>query len=186
MSDLTSGQKKILEDKITDYLAFRKDVDNFLQARFSDLCSENCYRSRLSACCSKDGIITFFADVVINVFMSTGDELARLIHVLQSEHKGNKCVYLGESGCLWRVKPLVCEMFLCTKAENAVFTSDTSVRKEWESLKQREKSFRWPDQPILFDDIEKIFIAAGYSSPLMYLHKSPGLLRVKEQANVGL
>jgi hypothetical protein len=49
-------------------------------------------------------------------------------------------------------------------------------------LKQREKHFRWPDRPVLFDDLEKYFMAAGYSSPLMYLNNSPGLLRVKELA----
>jgi hypothetical protein len=49
-------------------------------------------------------------------------------------------------------------------------------------FKQREKHYRWPDRPVLFDDLEKYFMAAGYSSPLMYLNNSPGLLRVKELA----
>jgi len=33
-----------------------------------------------------------------------------------------------------------------------------------------------------FESLERYFIDAGYSSPLMYMHNSPGLLRVKKQA----
>ena len=56
------------------------------------------------------------------------------------------------------------------------------IRQEF---KQREKAFRWPDQPVLFDDIEAVFLNAGLSSPLMYLHNSPGLLRVKKMYAAG-
>ncbi|MGD2030721.1 MAG: hypothetical protein PVG86_12380, partial [Desulfobacterales bacterium] len=52
----------------------------------------------------------------------------------------------------------------------------------WNELKQRKKIYTWPDRPVLFDDLERYFMNAGYSSPLMYLHNSPGLLRIKKQA----
>ena len=94
-------------------------------------------------------------------------------------HQGNKCLYLGDKGCLWHVKPIVCEMFLCTKAEKEVLSRTPAAHKAWEELKQKEKSFRWPDQAVLFDDLEEMFIKAGCDSTLMYLHKSPGLLRIK-------
>jgi hypothetical protein len=35
-----------------------------------------------------------------------------------------------------------------------------------------------------FTTIENYFIAAGCSSSLMYLHNSPGLLRVKHKAGI--
>ena len=73
-------------------------------------------------------------------------------------------------------------MFLCAKAEKEVLDENSRARETWESLKQREKTFRWPDQAILFDDLEEIFIRAGYSSTLMYLHNSPGLLKVKKES----
>ena len=40
----------------------------------------------------------------------------------------------------------------------------------------------WPDRPVLFDELEKLFIKEGYDSPLMYCHKSPGLLRLKSKS----
>jgi hypothetical protein len=56
------------------------------------------------------------------------------------------------------------------------------AKEKWEALKQREKTFRWPDQAVLFDELEEVFIKAGYDSTLMYLHNSPGLLRVKKMS----
>jgi len=168
-----------LQDQISEYLAFRHDVDCFLEKYFSHLCTETCYQSRLSACCTREGIITFFADVVINALQSSTSEMQVLQEQLAIPHQGNKCLYLGEKGCLWHVKPIVCVMFLCTKAEKEVLYCDPAAQKVWEELKQREKSFRWPDQTVLFDDLEEMFIKAGYDSTLMYLHNSPGLLRIK-------
>ena len=52
----------------------------------------------------------------------------------------------------------------------------------WDELKQRKNRYTWPDRPVLFESLERYFIDAGYSSPLMYMHNSPGLLRVKKQA----
>ncbi|MBW2174188.1 MAG: hypothetical protein JRF64_06010, partial [Deltaproteobacteria bacterium] len=95
---------------------------------------------------------------------------------------GLKCVYLGKMGCLWRIKPIVCEMFLCEHARNSVFDNEPNARKQWKRLRRREKRYTWPNRPVLFDDLEAYFIRAGYSSNLMYFHNSPGLLRVKSLA----
>jgi len=179
LSGLTNAELRNLKTRISDYLAFRQDVDAFLDQYFSSLCTETCYQSRLSACCSRDGIITFFADAVINALESSEAQLDLLKERLASPHQGNKCVYLGETGCLWQVRPLVCAMFLCDKAEKEVLNKNLRAKGTWDKLKQREKSYRWPDRAILFDDIEDLFINAGYDSTLMYLHKSPGLLRIK-------
>jgi hypothetical protein len=171
-----------LREEISNYLDFRKEVDAFLSAHFSHVCTQSCYQSNRSACCTKEGIITFFADAVVNALVSEPAELDTLQTVLSSPHIGNKCIYLGQLGCLWRVKPLVCEMFLCDQAESTVFSNNESLRDIWQEFRQREKRFRWPDQPVLFDALEAVFIQAGHSSPLMYLHNSPGLLKVKEKS----
>lgn len=73
-------------------------------------------------------------------------------------------------------------MFLCDPAKKSAFKEKPLTNKLWIELKAREKYYRWPDRPVLFDDLEKYFMAVGYSSPLMYLNYSPGLLRVKELA----
>jgi hypothetical protein len=179
ISGLSDVELKILKEMISDYMFFRRDVDRFLDTHFSRLCTRTCYQDQTSACCSKDGIITFFADAVINALESSESQLGSLMNRLTGPHKGSKCVYLGSNGCLWQIKPLVCAMFLCTRAEKEVLDKNTRAKERWAALKQREKSFRWPDREVLFETIEDIFIKAGYDSTLMYLHKSPGLLRVK-------
>jgi Fe-S-cluster containining protein len=182
ISSLTNADQRNLKQRISEYLAFRQDVDAFLNQYFSRLCTQTCYQDQLSACCSRDGIITFFADGVINALESSEAQLDILMERLTMLHQGNKCVYLGKDGCLWQIRPLVCAMFLCTKAEEEVLEKNMRAKEKWEALKQREKSFRWPDQAILFDDLEEAFIKAGYDSTLMYLHNSPGLLRVKKMS----
>ena len=179
LSGLTAGDMEALKEKLANYLCFRRDVDIFLSAHFSHICTETCYQSQISACCTREGIITFFADVVVNVIMSDESAIEDLFSVLQSSQDGSKCIYLGEKGCLWEVKPLICEMFLCKKAEDKVLKHNPDLQKAWQALKDREKSFRWPDQKVLFDDLEQVFLDAGRTSPLMYLHNSPGLLRIK-------
>lgn len=176
--------RRELRDMAAGYLSFRSEADDFLSENFSDTCNEKCYRSNLSACCSREGIITFFADVAINLLVSVHEEISALRAVLEKENRGFKCVYLGNKGCLWRVKPVVCEMFLCDTAKNKVFCRKTGLIQEWNTLKKKEKSFTWPDKPVLFDKIESYFKAAGYSSSLMYMHNSPGLLRVKKLAKM--
>jgi hypothetical protein len=169
---------------IGDYLEFRRRADRFLGTYFGTVCDKTCYRSRLSACCSREGIITFFADVVINLLMSEEKEVDALAKVLGTENTGFKCVYLGQDGCLWRIKPIVCQMFLCEPAKARVFDKHPEAEAEWLDLERRRRHFTWPDRPVLFDVLEKYFITAGCASSLMYLHNSPGLLRLKRKAGI--
>ena len=179
LENLPASELLKLKDSVTDYLKFRQEVDGFLYKHFSDLCTQTCYQSRLSACCSREGIITFFADVVINSLVSETSDLEGLKTVLSIPNAGFKCVYLSEEGCLWRLKPIVCQMYLCKRSKGQVFGESPRLQKDWELLEQKRKLFTWPDQPVLFDNLESYFLNAGYQSPLMYLHNSPGLLRVK-------
>ena len=170
-----------LKEKISDYMRFRKDAENFFNRNFNVLCMDKCYQTNVSACCTHEGIITFFADVVINVLHSTADQCHAIIQALENDPSGKKCVYLGPAGCLWQVKPIVCEMFLCDAVMNQVFSQGDELKKQWDRLKQREKQFKWPDKPVIFDELEALFIANGFSSSLMYFHNSPGLLRIKQK-----
>lgn len=167
-----------------EYRIFRNDVDAFLGTYFASTCTEKCFQSSLSACCSREGIITFFADIVINALFSTSDERNILLTALQKPNDGPKCIYLGPQGCLWRIKPVVCQMFLCDAAMHRIFSDTPSAESAWHVLKNREKLFTWPDKKVLFDDLEAFFINAGHSSSLMYLHNSPGLLLVKKRAGL--
>jgi hypothetical protein len=103
---------------------------------------------------------------------------------LENDPGGFKCVYLGKKGCLWRLKPIVCEMFLCDRAKAALLHKDSALDVRWQGLLLKEKQFNWPDKPILFDDLEELFLQAGLKSPLMYCHLSPGLRRIKAQSRV--
>jgi len=184
MRSLSEKDRQALCDLIAEYLVFRKNIDEFLLAHLSDVCTLKCYKNRLSACCSKEGIITFFADVVINALISSEEEIRLLARALGEVNKGFKCIYLGSDGCLWHLKPIVCEMFICDDAREHIFRSAPEARQKWEDFKQLKKHFTWPDRPVLFDALEAIFMKAGCNSPLMYLHNSPGLLRVKQQAKL--
>ena len=178
--NLSPFKRRELESLVADYLLFRKDIDIFLSEHFGKICTQNCYQSNISACCTREGIITFFADVVINFLVSQKDEIEVLFKVLQRPNNDFKCIYLGEQGCFWRVKPIVCEMFLCEPAKKKVFLEKPRAKDKWDELNKRKKIFTWPDRPVLFDVLEKYFIVAGFNSPLMYMHNSPGLLRVKK------
>ena len=182
LSSLSQSEIQLLRKQITGYLAFRDAIRDFLSENFREACSQKCYQSHLSACCSREGIITFFADVVINAVLSSEADMEALLAVLKKPNTGLKCIYLGPQGCLWKLKPIVCEMFLCDQAQGEVFKENPGAGSQWEELKKQEKTYRWPDRPVLFDALERYFMEAGYSSSLMYLHNSPGLLRVKEQA----
>ena len=184
LNDLSESERIRIDESTTDYLNFRREVDRFLDTHFIDICTQTCFRSRLSACCSREGIITFFGDVVVNRLVSTAVDADILLAVLAKPNKGFKCVYLAKSGCMWRLKPIVCEMYLCDRAKEEVFGNNSPLRSEWERLERKRKRFTWPDRPVLFDDLEARFIEAGYQSPLMYLHNSPGLLRVKQKAGL--
>jgi len=184
LKESSSSIRYELRNKIGDYLTFRAEVDDFLTRYLGDVCTVKCYKSHLSACCSKEGIITFFADVVINVIMSDPVDMDILSAALEKPNEGFKCVYLGEKGCMWKIKPVVCEMFICDTAKKQALQGSPKLNREWEALKKKEKNFTWPDRPVLFDEIESYFMAAGCYSPLMYMHNSPGLLRVKKMRGI--
>jgi hypothetical protein len=181
---LQLGDAKVmrLRESISEYRKFRLAVDRYLDRYFSPVCSHTCYHSRTSACCSKDGIITFFADTVINALVATPLQLERLERALNRRNEGHRCVYLGSQGCLWTIRPVVCAMFLCDRAMRTVFAAAPQAQQEWEALRRQEKAFKWPDRPVLFDYLEQVFIDMGLRSTLMHLHLSPGLLRIKRIA----
>ena len=172
------GFKPGISDQIAEYLSFRDEMNRFYRRYFEPVCSEKCYGSHLSACCSKDGIITFWADHVINVIESGDGALDRLGMVIKNPAYQDKCIYLQKNGCAWKVKPVVCEMFLCPEAEKSVFDLHPEAKRHLDGLKKRKKAFTWPDQPVLFEALEDLFVEAGLDSELMYMHKSPGLLRL--------
>jgi hypothetical protein len=167
---------------IKPYLKFRTDVADFQAMHFSEICTQKCFTSHSSACCNREGIATFFADVVVNVLLSSDPEIDSLLDILSKDRGGFKCVYLTDNGCLWHIKPIVCEMFLCKHAKNAVLEKDDDLRAQWKKFCRREKRYTWPTRPVLFDKLEKVFIQDGFCSPLMYFHNSPGLLRIKNQS----
>jgi len=179
LRNLPRAQIGQLKRRIQPYLRFRADVADFQKQYFSDVCTQKCFASRTSACCGREGIATFFADVVINVLLSSDEEVDFFLQTLSWDRGGFKCVYLTETGCLWRLKPIVCEMFLCEYAKDSVLGKDDSLKARWEELRSREKRYTWPSRAVLFDELEEVFIRAGFDSPLMYFHRSPGLIRVK-------
>jgi len=182
LDNLPASEHQALRASVADYLMFRREIDDFLVKHFSEICTQTCYQSRMSACCSREGIITFFADIVVNVLVSAQADIDHLQAVLSKPNDGFKCVYLAEKGCLWRLKSIVCQMYLCDRSKDHVFGQKSKLKSEWKLMEQKRKLFTWPDRPVLFDDLESYFMKAGFRSPLMYLHNSPGLLRVKQKA----
>ena len=176
---MTRDEKQRLKASLTDYLDFRHRVSVFLDTFFSGICTEKCYAGRLSACCSKDGILAFFGDVVVNALTSSSEGLDTLEKAIIRPERDTKCIFLSEKGCLWQLKPIVCEMFLCDEAEQNVFGNNTKARKQWEAYKEERKNFTWPDKKVLFEELERVFMEKGVTSPIMYIHYSPGLLRIK-------
>lgn len=179
LTGLPASQLGWLKQRISPYLEFRADVACYQKEHFADICSQKCFTSRTSACCGREGIITFFADVVINVLLSTNEEIDTLLQTLKQDVGGFSCVYLNETGCIWRLKPIVCEMFLCDHAKKNIFAENDLLSRQWEGFRQKERLYTWPTRPVLFDELESFFMEAGFDSPLMYLHRSPGLLRLK-------
>lgn len=178
---LDPAERNRLVSTLDDYLGFREKVSAFLTRYFSTTCTRNCYENDLSACCSREGIITFFADVAVNALCASPARLDKLMDALQAPYNTRKCVYLGPNGCLWKIKPIVCEMFLCDTAKQGVFNTHPEAASEWASLEEAKKTYTWPDKPVLFDDLEAWFIRQGCISPLMYMHNSPGLLHIKKK-----
>ncbi len=184
LARLSQSDRVKLKARVDDYIQFRRSVDHFLDRYFSDVCTHICYLSHTSACCSKDGIITFFADTVVNALLAEPQQLDRLETTLNRTNRGHRCVYLADDGCIWTIRPVVCAMFLCDRAMQQVFSADLRARKTWQALRQQERSFKWPDRPVLFDYLEQVFIQMGCRSSLMHLNFSPGLLRVKKEAGL--
>lgn len=176
-----AAEKGKLRESIRPYLDFRRRLEAFLERHFGAACSAQCYANARSACCSREGIITFFADVTVNALVSERVQLDLLMRALQQDAGGPKCVYLGPDGCRWQVRPIVCAMFLCDGAREQVFGDRPGLAEKWEALETERKTFTWPDRPVLFDRLEAFFLEAGISSPLMYLHNSPGMLRLKRK-----
>ena len=184
---MPSDEVSALGGRINAYLAFRRDLDHFLNDHFFQICNVQCFRSQTSACCSREGIIAFFADVVVNANVASRcnpGALDRMEAKLSQPNTGPKCDFLGPKGCLWTVRPVVCAMFLCDRAKASVFTGRDDLQRQWKALRRREQRFRWPDRPVLFDDLESIFIGRGATSELMYFHNSPGLLNIKRKAGL--
>lgn len=186
LKGISESQMERLRRRIKNYLQFRAEVASFQERYFSEICSAKCFTSRRSACCGRQGIATFFADVVINGILSSDKEIDRVLETLYQDRDGPKCVYLSENGCVWRLKPIVCEMFLCQYAKESVLEKDKALKTQWEKLRRRERRYTWPKRPVLFDELEKRFIQSGFHSPLIYFHKSPGLLRIKARYSKNL
>lgn len=181
LSQMTTQELDALRLEITPYLCFRKEVASFQADTFSEICTLKCFLDSTSACCAREGIAAFFGDVVVNCLASTPEEIEALLLALSHSAEGPQCVYLSEKGCLWHLKPIVCEMFLCDHAIEKKLENDETLKSHWDQLKKRERRYTWPDRPVLFDALEEIFIEKGCDSPLMYFHKSPGLLRLKSR-----
>jgi hypothetical protein len=184
MLRLHPADQEDLKKKTGPYLEFRQKVDRFLVDYLGPHCTQSCFENRLSACCSKDGIVTFWADLVINMLVSSPVQLADWALALSRPAYEHKCTYLGSAGCRWHVRPLMCAMFLCDPVKTSVFNAHKELHDQWESLQAAAKAFRWPDKPVLFDWLELFFIERGVHSPLMYINKSPGLMRIKQKAGL--
>jgi len=181
---LLHGEREKLKESLESYLQFRRTLDDFQEQVFGAFCRITCFESKLSACCGFESIFTFFADQVITLLLSTPEELETLFHKLEQPNQTGNCVYLGESGCIWRVRPISCAMFLCEQAKQNAFSDDRDAEAAWGELREAEKAYTYPVQPVLFDDLERVFIALGIDSPHMYFHKSPGLLRLKARSGL--
>ena len=183
---IKSADDSELVREIASYLQFRQTLGKFMSEHFGRFCSQACFQSQTSACCSRDGIITFWSDLVINVFVSARRRTGRLAQAIENPLWPHKCIYLGPQGCLWEVPPLGCALFLCDAVQAEVLDREPSLKSEWENLKRKGMAYRWPDRPVLFDRLEQIFMAAGCRSPLMYINTSPGLLRIKRKSGLSV
>jgi hypothetical protein len=169
----------VQDGPVRSYMDFRRRLDEFSMRHFSTFCTRSCFESRISACCSKDGIVTFWADMVVNVAQGDNHRIDDLFDAIESPRFTDKCIYLGENGCRWLVRPLGCTLFLCDRVQEDVLAQRPELRRQWEAFQSEAKTFRWPDRPVLFDHLEQIFMDAGCRSPLMYINTSPGLMRIK-------
>jgi len=171
-----------LKMQISPYLIFRKEVEDIYGRYFKPICRQSCFETHISACCGFESIIIFFADQAINCLMSRPDQIVNILNTLEQPNCSSNCVFLGETGCIWQVRPIACAMFFCEQAKNKIFDRHPEAEVTWQNLQEQEKGYTWPTTPVLFDEIEKYFIELGVDSPSLYFHKSPGLLRLKAKA----
>lgn len=173
-----------LSASVSEYLTFRKSLQAFFDAHLKSYCQEKCFDTGRSACCGKDSIIVHFADMVIDVLLSNDAQIDLILAALATEPRGFSCAYLGPKGCLWKLTPIVCAMFLCEGLIDVRLKGKRGIEETWHRLQEQRNIFTWPDHPVLFDEIETRFLALGLQSPMMHYHFSPGLLRVKRNAGL--
>ncbi len=183
-SQMSGEEQRRLRDLVVPYLDFRRRLDAFNDRWFGDYCPGACFRTGLSACCGFESIIIFFADQVISLLESRPGEMERTLRALENPRSRQHCVFLGRDGCLWRVRPITCAMYYCDPAKNHVFGEFPQAGILYSQFREEEREFTRPVKPVLFDTIEKIFIERGVKSPLMWFHRSPGLLRLKRRYGV--
>jgi hypothetical protein len=112
---------------------------------------------------ARDSIITFFADTVVNALQadpgataSNGDDAAA------GSMRDTGASTWAANGCTWTIRPVVCAMFLCDHAMNTVFSRCArSAKNGGLRMRRQEKKFKWPDRPVLFDHLEKVFHRSG-------------------------
>ena len=151
LAQMSTREISAMRKEIEDYLCFRKDVDLFLNKHFNNYCTIHCYQNNRSACCSKDGILIFWADLVIDAISSDTHPIENILKTVQAPVHSDKCIYLSHDGCCWQIRPLVCVMFLCDAVQQAVFAQQPEVGRQWEEFCKRARAFRWPDKSVLFD-----------------------------------
>lgn len=176
---LDEESKNYLRKISIPYMEFRKELQEFNKKYFISYCQKACFENGRSACCGYESIIVFFADEVINYVFGGRDDFPIILEKLNRVKPSDHCVYLGDRGCLWTIRPISCAMFFCDDAKRKVFQVFSEAEKIWRELVKKEKSFTWPDKPVLFDLIEEFFIELGIKTGHMYFHNSPGLLKIK-------
>ncbi len=184
LDGLPQSERETLGATIEPYLAFREAVDRFFDEFFLAACRDACFKTGLSACCGFESIVTFATDHAINLLVSDNSRIEALVEVLTRPNTGSHCVYLGPNGCLWRLRPISCAMFLCGQLKQRIFETQPDCAAQWNRFQEEEKRFTFPDRPVLFDILEAKLIELGVDSPHLYFHRSPGLLSVKERAGL--
>lgn len=179
LDDLTRTH---LRNLASPYMEFRRELDQFNERYFLSYCRKACFETKRSACCGYESIIVFFADEVINYLFGGKDDFPIILEKLRRVKASDHCVYLGEEGCLWTIRPISCAMFFCDDVKKEVFWNVPEAQTRWNELVRKEKSFTWPDRPVLFDTIEEVFIKIGVMTDHMYCHRSPGLLKLKQDS----
>jgi hypothetical protein len=181
---LSASEIEELKRSTYAYLAFRQELEAFQHQYVEHFCEQYCFHSGLSLCCGFESIFVFFADQVISLLFSGPDEIVSILRKLQQPNHSSRCVYLDTTGCVWHIRPVSCSMFFCAQVKERILESEADLLNRWKELQNQEKKFTFPDRPVLFDDIEAYFLARGVDSPLMYFHKSPGLLRLKARSGL--